>query len=152
MPNWFFGSSLDFTYKKWTVGFTMRAEIGGYIYNNIHSNNGTFQAVGGPLGFMNNISGLYFQDQIQQTTELQLLSDHYLERADFLRMDYFNVGYYFGKLKTFNDKVSLNANFVVQNLFVITKYSGLDPEINGGIDNNIYPRPRVYSVNLTFDF
>ncbi len=46
----------------------------------------------------------------------------------------------------------LNASFVVQNALVLTKYSGQDPEIGGGIDNNFYPRPRVYSVNLTFDF
>jgi iron complex outermembrane receptor protein len=49
-------------------------------------------------------------------------------------------------------KVGLNASLVVSNVLVITKYSGLDPEVNGGIDNNIYPRPRMYSLNLTFDF
>jgi iron complex outermembrane receptor protein len=46
----------------------------------------------------------------------------------------------------------MNATFVVNNVFVFTNYSGLDPEIGGGIDNNIYPRPRMYSLNLSFDF
>jgi iron complex outermembrane receptor protein len=76
----------------------------------------------------------------------------YLERADFLRMDYINLGYNFGKLKLTKEKIGLNASFTVSNVFVVTKYSGQDPEVNGGIDNNFYPRPRVYSLNLTFDF
>ena len=75
-----------------------------------------------------------------------------MEKANFLRMDYFNVGYNFGKLKALGNKVGLNATLVVNNVFVLSKYKGLDPEVGGGIDNNIYPRPRVYSLNLTFDF
>ncbi|MFM8964423.1 MAG: hypothetical protein ACKOGD_11345, partial [Sphingomonadales bacterium] len=89
---------------------------------------------------------------VQRTTASQLMSDHYLESANFLRMDFINVGYNFGKLGFAKEKVGLNVNFVVQNAFVLTKYSGQDPEIGGGIDNNFYPRPRVYSVNLTFNF
>ncbi len=152
IADWFFGLSFNYQYKKWTVGMSMRSEIGGYIYNNIHSNAGTFQSVNGTQGFLNNISSLYYEDEIQKIATNQLLSDHYLERADFLRIDYFNVGYNFGKLKAFNNKIGLNANLVVNNVFVFTNYSGLDPEIGGGIDNNIYPRPRMYSLNLTFDF
>ena len=95
---------------------------------------------------------MYYQDEVQRVTASQLMSDHYLEKANFLRMDFINIGYNFGKLGFTKEKIGLNANFVVQNAFVITKYSGQDPEIGGGIDNNFYPRPRVYSVNLTFDF
>jgi TonB-dependent starch-binding outer membrane protein SusC len=151
-PLWFLGLSLDFTYKKWFAGMSVRSELGGYIYNNIHSNNGTFQAINGTQGFLNNISSLYFEDQKSFTTEQQLLSDHYLEKANFLRLDYISVGYDFGKLKKLDDKVMFRASFVVNNLIVLSNYSGLDPEIGGGIDNNIYPRPRVFSVNLTFNF
>ena len=61
------------------------------------------------------------------------------------------MGYNFGKIKAFDNKVGLNANLVVNNVFAFTNYSGLDPEIGGGIDNNIYPRPRMYSLNLTFE-
>jgi len=150
--DWFLGLSLNYQYKKWSFGLSMRSELGGYIYNNIHSNSGTFQSVNGTQGFLNNISSLYYEDEIRKIATNQLLSDRYLEKADFLRVDYFNVGYNFGKLEIFNDKVGLNAAFVVNNVFVFTNYSGLDPEIGGGIDNNIYPRPRMYSLNLTFDF
>jgi iron complex outermembrane receptor protein len=151
-PDWFLGLSLNYQYKNWSFGLSMRSEIGGYIYNNIHSNSGTFQSVNGTQGFINNISSLYYEDEIQKIATNQLLSDRYLERADFLRLDYFNVSYNFGKLKAFNNKVGMNATFVVNNIFVFTNYSGLDPEIGGGIDNNIYPRPRMYSLNLSFDF
>jgi iron complex outermembrane receptor protein len=150
--DWFFGLSLNYQYEKWTFGLSMRSEIGGYIYNNIHSNAATFQSVNGDKEFLTNISSLYYEDEIKKISTNQLLSDHYLERADFLRIDYFNVGYNFGKLKVLNNKVGLNLNFVINNVFVFTKYSGLDPEIGGGIDNNIYPRPRMYSLNLSFDF
>jgi iron complex outermembrane receptor protein len=151
-PDWFLGLSLNFQYKKWSLGMSMRSELGGYIYNNLHSNNATLQAVNGTQGFLNNISSLYYEEEFQYTTERQLLSDHYMERADFLRMDYVSLAYRFGKLKFTKEKIGANVAFVVSNVFVLTKYSGQDPEISGGIDNNFYPRPRVFSLNLTFDF
>jgi TonB-dependent starch-binding outer membrane protein SusC len=151
-PNWFLGTSFNFTYKKWFAGFSVRSELGATIYNNIHSNSGTFDAIDGTKGYLNNISSLYFVDEVQRRTNDQLLSDHYLEKANFFRMDFVNVGYSFGKMKWTKNKIGLNASFIVQNVLVITQYSGLDPEIGGGIDNNIYPRPRMYSLNLTFDF
>jgi iron complex outermembrane receptor protein len=151
-PNWFTGLALNFSYKKWFAGVSMRTELGGHIYNNIHSNTATFQSINGTQGFISNISSLYYEDEVVNVTTNQLLSDHYMEKANFLRMDYFNVGYNFGKLKALGNKVGLNATLVVNNVLVISKYKGLDPEVGGGIDNNIYPRPRVYSLNLTFDF
>ncbi len=151
-PNWFTGLALNFSYKKWFAGVSMRTELGGHIYNNIHSNSATFQSINGTQGFINNISSLYYEEEVRNVSTNQLLSDHYIEKANFLRMDYFNVGYNFGKLKALGNKVGLNATLVVNNVFVLSKYKGLDPEVGGGIDNNIYPRPRVYSLNLTFDF
>jgi iron complex outermembrane receptor protein len=151
-PKMFFGTALNFQYKKWYAGFSARAELGATIYNNIHSNSAVFQTIDGTKKYLNNISSLYYQDEVQRVTPNQLMSNHYLEKANFLRMDFINVGYNFGKLGFAKEKVALNASFVVQNAFVITKYSGQDPEIGGGIDNNFYPRPRVYSVNLTFNF
>jgi iron complex outermembrane receptor protein len=151
-PNWFTGLALNFSYKKWFAGVSMRTELGGHIYNNIHSNSATFQSINGTQGFINNISSLYYEEEVRNVSTNQLLSDHYMEKANFLRMDYFNVGYNFGKLKALGNKVGLNATLVVNNVFVLSKYKGLDPEVGGGIDNNIYPRPRVYSLNLTFDF
>lgn len=138
----FIGLNMNFEYKRWFAGFSMRSELGGYIYNNVHSNNGTFQSVG-TLGFLSNLSSSYYEEEFQTSTDKQLLSDHYLEKADFLKLDYISVGYKFKKY--------LTMSFTVNNAFVLTNYSGIDPEINGGIDNNIYPRPRYYTVNLSFN-
>jgi len=151
-PKFFMGTALNFQYKKWNAGISMRSELGATIYNNIHSNSATFTAVEGTKKYLNNISSLYYEDEVQKTTTNQLLSDHYLEKADFLRIDNINIGYNFGKLGFSKDKVGLNVGLSVQNVFVVTKYRGQDPEVGGGVDNNFYPRPRVYTLNLTFDF
>ena len=151
-PKFFMGTALNFQYGKWNAGVSMRSEIGATIYNNIHSNSATFSAIDGTKKFLSNISSLFYEDEVQKTTTNQLLSDHYLERADFLRIDNISVGYNFGKLGFTKDKVGVNVGFSVQNVFVFTKYSGQDPEVGGGVDNNFYPRPRVYTLNLNFDF
>ena len=65
-------------------------------------------------------------------------------------MDNLSVGYNMGYLSHSKYALRLSAN--VQNVFVITKYKGLDPEVNGGIDNNLYPRPRIISVGANLDF
>ena len=151
-PKFFMGTALNFQYGKWNAGVSMRSEIGATIYNNIHSNSATFSAIDGTKKYLSNISSLFYEDEVQKTTTNQLLSDHYLERADFLRIDNISVGYNFGKLGFTKDKVGVNVGLSVQNVFVFTKYSGQDPEVGGGVDNNFYPRPRVYTLNLNFDF
>lgn len=151
-PKMFFGTALNFQYGKWHAGVSIRSELGGTIYNNLHSNSATFSAVEGTKKYLNNISSLYYEDEVQKTTTNQLLSDHYLEKADFLRIDNINVGYNFGKMGFTKNKIGLNAGLSVSNVFVFSHYKGQDPEVGGGIDNNFYPRPRVYTLNLTFDF
>jgi iron complex outermembrane receptor protein len=86
----------------------------------------------------------------------ELLSDYYIQNASFLRMDNINIGYNLGRIAHTHTNLRLNAT--AQNVFVITKYKGLDPEIgagtanNPGIDNNLYPRPRTYSLGVNLDF
>jgi iron complex outermembrane receptor protein len=76
----------------------------------------------------------------------------WLEDASFFRMDDINLGYTFQNVDKRGMSIRIAAG--VQNVFVITKYSGLDPEssVAGGIDANIYPRPRIYSVRLGINF
>jgi TonB-linked SusC/RagA family outer membrane protein len=148
-PNWFLGANLNASYKKWYVGTSMRAELGAFVYNNLASNNGNLQA-GNSTFNSSNIHSSFLETNFQGSTNEQLLSNYFLEKANFLRMDYFTLGYNFGN--QLSDKFRLNAALTVNNVFVLTQYSGMDPEVVGGIDNNIYPRPRIYSLNLTFDF
>ena len=78
------------------------------------------------------------------------LSDYYVQNASFLRIDNINLGYNVGKV--FKNKAALRINATVQNVLTITKYTGLDPEMNGGIDNNFYPRPRTIVLGINLDF
>ena len=85
-----------------------------------------------------------------QAGSLGTQSDIYIENASFLRMDNINLGYNVGSI--FNKKASLRLSAIVQNAFVITNYNGIDPEVSSGIDNNKYPRPRIFSLGANLQF
>ena len=140
-PDFYAGFYTSFRYKKWSVGFSLRGEFGKYMYNNISSTRGVYQNIPAS-SYMQNLSTNYLETEFQT---YQLLSDYYIENASFVRMDNFSVGYDVGKV--FNDNASLTVSAIVQNVFVVSPYSGLDPEIATGIDKTIYPRPRIYSIS-----
>ncbi len=145
-PTVFLGFSSQLSYQKWFASFTLRGSFNNYVDNNFAANNGAYKA----FSFPNYLSNVSASVKNTKFNEFQLFSDYYVENASFLRMDNINVGYNFGRL--WNDKVGVRVTGTVNNVFVITKYSGLDPEIAGGIDNNFYPRPRVYSLGVNLDF
>ena len=149
-PKVFFGFSSNLTVKKWNAGFVMRANVGNYVYNNVASNTGTLRNIINPIGFINNGSTDYLNTSFSGSGDKYFLSDYYVQNASFLRMDNINIGYNAGKV--FNNKANLRISANVQNVFVITKYKGLDPEVNGGIDNNLYPRPRTFVLGVNLDF
>jgi iron complex outermembrane receptor protein len=144
-PQVFMGLNSQVNFGRWNAGFVSRISIGNYNYNNFQSNNGVFRAVINPLGWLGNASSNYLETGF---TNNQYFSDYYVQNASFFRMDNINVGYDAGEVFK-NARLRITAN--VQNAFVITKYDGLDPEINGGIDNLIYPRPRIYAVGFNLD-
>ena len=72
----------------------------------------------------------------------------FIENASFFKMDNISLGYTFSNLGPIEARVSAT----VQNAFIITNYSGIDPEVNGGIDNNIYPRPRTFLLGVNLNF
>lgn len=147
-PDVFFGFSTGVTYKKWNAGFVLRASVNNYVYNNTYSANGILsQITGNPVLY--NVSSNYLETNFRGNS-LELLSDYYIQNASFLKMDNLNVGYNAGKF--YHNKVALRINATVQNVFVITKYKGLDPEINSGVDNNFYPRPRIFALGVNLDF
>ena len=148
-PDMFYGFSTYLTYKKWNAGLVMRASFNNYVYNNVYSNNGRLIQILNAY-VLGNASTNYLETQFTGNTEQQPLSDYYINNASFLKMDNLNVGYNFGSV--LRDKTTLRANLSVQNVFVITNYKGLDPEIGNGVDNNFYPRPRIIALGLYFDF
>jgi len=145
-----YGFSSNFSYKKWTGGFVMRASIGNYVYNNVASSTGTLRNIFNPLQFLNNGSSDVLTTNFTGAGTQFFLSDYYIQNASFLKMDNANLGYSFGKVAKGKANLALNLN--VQNVFVITKYKGIDPEIEGGIDNNFYPRPRTFTLGLNLNF
>ena len=149
MAKVYMGFSSQFSYKKWDLGFNLRANFGNYVYNGVASGNGTSNNYGGK-GFITNLYN-GFQDTgftLLNTSE-QMASDYFLENASFLKMDNLTLGYSFQNL--FAAKLSGRISASVQNVFTISKYSGLDPEC-GAIDSNIWPRPRTYTIGLNLNF
>lgn len=146
-PQYLFAFFSSVRYKKWNGGFSLRGELGRYVYNNVNSNFGTLTSAGLGLTWLSNMTRDYSNSGFE---EPQFLSDYYVEKANFLRLDNVYVGYNFGNL--WKDRVSTRLNFAIQNAFVLSTYKGIDPEVSGGIDNNIYPRARIYTLNLNLTF
>ncbi len=149
-PKEFFGFSTSVSYKQWSAGLVMRANLGNYMYNNVASSTGTIRNILNPVGFINNASADVLNTYFSGNGTNYYMSDYYVQNASFLRMDNLDVGYNAGKI--FGGAANLRITANVQNVFVITKYKGLDPEISSGIDNNFYPRPRTYVLGLNLNF
>lgn len=144
-PDATFGFSTRFAYKNWDLSTSLRAVLGNYVYNNFAS--------------QSNVQSIATNDYLQNIsstaasygfTTPQYWSDAFVEDASFLRMDNLTLGYNFGDL--FNKGSNLRVYGMAQNVFVVTDYSGVDPEIFGNIDNGFYQRPKVYSLGLNFQF
>lgn len=154
-PEYLIGVSSKVNYKGFDFSFSGRFNIGNYVYNNNASSKGLYQNLYNQSGYTANILTAVEETQF---TNAQYWSDIYLENASFFRMDNITVGYSFDKILT--EKLNGRVSFTVQNAFVVTDYSGLDPEINSGskegpnvgIDNSIYPRPRTYMLGLNLNF
>lgn len=148
-PDVLMGIATNVLFGKFSVGLAGHASFGNYVYNNFQAEAGTDRQIFNPLSFIGNASTSYYDTKFHNN---QYLSDYYIENASFFRLDNINLGYYLGSV--FKNKANLRITANVQNVFVITNYKGLDPEIasDTGVDNNIYPRPRTYTVGLNLDF
>jgi TonB-linked SusC/RagA family outer membrane protein len=145
-PRFLLGVSSGVTVGKWSGGFTLRGSFDNYVYNNVESNLGVKRAIFNPLGWLNNGTSSYLETNFENN---QYFSDYYVENASFVRMDNINIGYNAGEVFK---KTTLRVGLNVQNAFVITNYTGIDPEINGGINNSYYPRARTYTLAVNLDF
>ncbi len=149
-PDVYMGLTSQMNYKNWDLSFALRSSIGNYVYNNTQSNREAWDGsqMYDQTGFLKNRLNSAANKNFHTG---QYRSSYYVQKADFVRMDNFTLGYTFNKL--FNDKQSARLYFTVQNPFVITNYSGIDPEISGeGIDNKIYPRPVSFMFGFNFKF
>jgi iron complex outermembrane receptor protein len=144
----YFGINSNLRYNNWDLSFSGRANFGNYVYNNVAAENGVYERLYRPEGpYLSNIASYVYETNFESP---RYMSDYYVQEASYFRMDYISLSYLFANLG--DSRVSLRISGTVNNAFTITNYSGLDPEIYNGIDNNIYPRPRAYvlGVNLVF--
>ena len=134
-------------YKNFDFSFNGRLSLGNYVYNNIASNYGSYSELYKSVGYLANLNTSILTTKFANP---QYWSDYYMENGSFLRLDNMTLGYNFEKLA--NNTAHLRVYATVQNLFIITKYTGLDPEVSNGIDNNVYPRPRTFLLGVSLEF
>jgi iron complex outermembrane receptor protein len=146
-PDIILGLTSNLRYKNWSLSATFRSHIGNHVYNNVASSTGFFERLTDRV--TNNVDESAFTTNFQKR---QLRSDYYVEDASFVRLDNITVGYNFTPNNIFRN---LSLFVTATNVFVLTQYSGLDPELpqfNGGIDNNIYPVSRNFLIGVKADF
>jgi iron complex outermembrane receptor protein len=143
-PDAFIGFTNNFRYKNLDLNFTFRGSFGNYVYNNSASDRGNLNAVVNQPGYQGNAHTSLLDTGF---TNQNLFSDLYIERADFVRLDNLSIGYTIPF-----EKMTLRTSLTATNLFVITEYDGLDPEISNGIENSFYPRTRDIVLGLNFTF
>lgn len=148
-PDFVFGFASTMNYKNLDFSFNLRASVGNRVYNQVTSGNAQYNNL--QTGTVaSNIPTSVENTNFNNLSNQIALSDLYIENGSFLRMDNITLGYTFPKW--LDGKASLRMFTGVQNAFLITKYSGLDPEVTGGIDNTIYPRQRqlLFGANVKF--
>ena len=142
------GFATNLNYDNFDLSFALRSNIGNRVFNAVDASRAQYNRLSTGADVTNLPTAVTKTGFT--TTSTVVLSDIYVENASFLRMDNISLGYTLPKW--FNDKVSLRFSAGCQNVFVITKYSGLDPEVNNGVDGAIYPRQRsfLFGTNLKF--
>ena len=139
-PDVIIGLNTELSYKKWTFSAAFRSFLGNYVYNNVASNTEMKADMWTNNFICNRVSTAPYSN-FQQA---QYKSDYYVQNASFLKLDKVTVAY--------NIAPWVRVNFTAQNVFTISKYDGVDPEVANGIDNNMYPRSRNFILGASFNF
>lgn len=144
-PDYYMGFTNNISYKKIHLSFTFTGAFGGYNYNNNKSFLGYYEsATVHPAAYYTNLHPDVLSSDFVKS---QYFSDYYVRSADFIKLDNISLSYSFPF-----ETSSLQTSFTVANVFTLTDYEGLDPEVFGGIDNNVYPRPRTYVLGIQYTF
>ena len=150
------GSRLD--WKNWDFGFNLRASIGNYLFNNVMQG---YHNVS-PAAVFEEVSGFYLNNRPKASVEMgwqtynnhAIFSDYWVQNASFLKCDNITLGYSFNNLFKHGSYHGVGGRLygTVSNVFCITKYDGIDPEVFGGIGGDIFPRPISFIVGLSLNF
>ena len=150
-PDFYYGITFKATYKRWDFGFNGHGSVGNWLFNDTYASHSTTYADVNYVYLPNFLRTVYKSGFHAENLTQQSMSDMFLENASFFRMDDINVGYTFPFR---HNKSNMRLAFSAQNVFVLTGYSGLDPEGTGegGIDRNLWPRPRIYTFKVGINF
>lgn len=153
-PDFTYGIATSLHYKNWSLSMNLRGSVGNDVYNCTANN----------LAYLNNLPGRNVLKEAVTAgvnrEEAKVFSSRFIEDGSFLRMDNISLGYDFSYKPL---RISHARAFVsAQNLFVITGYSGLDPEVNSevsrtgiaplGIDYLSYPKARTFTMGINLSF
>lgn len=149
-PDVTLGFNTSFMWKNWTAALSGHASFGNWMYNNVASDTEMLADLWTNQFVSNRVSSA----SKSMFSQAQYLSDYYLHDASFLKLDNFTLGYTIPKLFSINAARPFSVNLfgTVQNICTITRYEGIDPEIYGGIDGTVYPRPRTYVLGVKLNF
>jgi len=151
-PKFYYGMNVKVSYRNWDFGLNGHGSAGTWVFNDFASANST-------SSLDLNSGSLPNQAQLVKKTGFtspnsgaQWYSDYFIENASFFRLDDINLGYTFRSIGRWETDIRVGAG--VQNVFILTGYSGMDPEVisENGIDNTIWPRPRTWSIRLNVNF
>ncbi|MDP2089381.1 MAG: TonB-dependent receptor [Flavobacteriaceae bacterium] len=148
--DYFFGFNSSLNYKNFDFSMAWRGSIGNFMYNNVDSDRGYLKNTLRYENVINNSVQNLLESNFVDGGTNRYLSDYYLQDASFVKLDNVTVGYTFNN--AFKGVKNMKVYGSVQNVLTITKYDGLDPEIYGGIDYNLYPRPRTFLLGVNLDF
>ena len=152
-PKLTYGWNNDFTWKNWTLTAFFQGVAGNKIFNatRCYYNNVSLVSNG------KNVLAEVAEGQNAHDSRAQAPSDRYLENGSYLRLSTLTLGYNFGKLGNWVNNLRLYAT--CNNVFTITGYKGVDPEISlGGLEpgmdwrNTTYPRTRTFMVGVNVNF
>ena len=150
------GLSSRVEYKKFDLGMSFRANLGNYVFNDVLRGSSNVGETGAWVqqAYMANhlVDAMARNWQTWELTANQ--SDYYVQNASFLKCDNITLGYSFDSLFKGNSYKGIGGRVYAtcSNVFTITKYKGIDPEIGNGVDQNMYPRPIsfIFGLNLNF--
>ena len=143
-PDFYYGLNVKLSYKNWDFGFNGHGSLGYKVFNDFASNHSSSYFDVNARNLPNFATAVKRTGFTQISSDYQFFSDFYLEDASFFRMDDINFGYTFKEVGNWGGNIRVAAS--CQNVFVITNYSGIDPEINSmdGVDRTFWPRPRTF--------
>ena len=149
-------SRLD--WKNWDFGFSLRASIGNYLFNNVMQG---YHNVS-PAAVFEEVGAFYLNNRPRASVEMGWqtynnhanFSDYWVQNASFLKCDNITLGYSFNNLFKRGSYNGVGGRLygTVSNVFCITKYDGIDPEVFGGIGGDIFPRPISFILGLSLNF